>query len=78
MGRTARQAVGYAQLLEHLEEGRDLNACVSDAITASRRLARRQRAWFGRDPRVEWFEDPNAAAQRLLDVLASPDGFVRD
>ncbi len=78
MSRTARQAVGYRELLRHLEEGVDLGTCVSDAITQSRRLARRQRSWFRRDPRVEWFDEPSQAAQRLGEILTSPDGFVRD
>ena len=78
MSRTARQAVGYRELLRHLEEGVDLEKCVEDAITQSRRLARRQRSWFQRDPRVEWFDDPSDAAKRLDEVLRSPDGFVRD
>lgn len=78
MSPTARQAVGYRELLRHLEDGADLEQCVEDAITQSRRLARRQRSWFQRDPRVEWFDEPSAAAQRLEEVLRSPDGFVRD
>lgn len=78
LGRTARQAVGYRQLLSHLEEGAPLEKCVSDAITQSRRLARRQRAWFRRDPRVEWFSDPEAARARLNEVLNDADSRVRD
>ena len=31
--------------------------CVEDAIIQSRRLARRQRSWFLRDPRIEWFDE---------------------
>jgi tRNA dimethylallyltransferase len=78
MSRTARQAVGYRELLRHLEEGAALEDCVEDAIRQSCRLARRQRSWFQRDPRVEWFDDPSVAAKRLEEVLRSPDGFVRD
>jgi tRNA dimethylallyltransferase len=78
MSRTARQAVGYRELLRHVEEGADLEACVEDAIIQSRRLARRQRSWFLRDPRIEWFDDPARARARLLDVLNGPDGHVRD
>jgi len=78
LSRTARQAVGYRELLRHVEEGAPLETCVTDAITQSRRLARRQRSWFGRDPRIEWFDDPGAARERLVAVLNSPDGFVRD
>ncbi len=78
LSRTARQAVGYREILRHLEDGAPLEDCVRDAITASKRLARRQRSWFERDPRIEWFEDPTLARQRILEVLNSPDGFVRD
>ncbi len=78
LGRTARQAVGYRQLLRHLEDGADLEECVSDAITQSRRLARRQRSWFRRDPRVEWFDDVAAARQRVEDLLTTSGTFVRD
>jgi len=78
VSRTARQAVGYRELLRHVEEGAVLEECVNEAITRSRRLARRQRSWFQRDPRIEWFEEPEHAAARLAQVLGSPDGFVRD
>jgi tRNA dimethylallyltransferase len=78
MSRTARQAVGYRELLRHLEDDADLEQCVEDAIIQSRRLARRQRSWFLRDPRIEWFAEPSDAASRLRDVLNGHDGFVRD
>jgi tRNA dimethylallyltransferase len=78
LSRTARQAVGYRELLRHVEEGAELEACVEDAIIQSRRLARRQRSWFLRDPRIEWFDDPVDARARLLAVLNGPDGRVRD
>ena len=78
LSRTARQAVGYRELLRHIEEGADLEACVDDAIIQSRRLARRQRSWFLRDPRIEWFDDADEARARLLAVLNGPDGYVRD
>jgi len=78
MSRTARQAVGYRELLRHVEEGADLEACIEDAIMQSRRLARRQRSWFLRDPRIEWFDSASEARIRLLNVLNGPDGFVRD
>ena len=78
MSRTARQAVGYRELLRHIEEGADLDACVEDAIIQCRRLARRQRSWYLRDPRIEWFADPADARARMVDVLNGPDGFVRD
>ena len=70
--------MGYRELLRHVEQGDDLETCVKDAIAQSRRLARRQRSWFQRDPRIEWFDDPNDAATRVREILNGPDGFVRD
>lgn len=55
VSRTARQALGYRQLFEHVEGGRPLAECVEEAVTATVRFARRQRAWFRRDPRIAWF-----------------------
>lgn len=78
MSRTARQAVGYRELLRHVEQNEPLEQCVNEAITQSRRLARRQRSWFRRDPRVEWFDDTSVAKARLREVLSGVDGFVRD
>lgn len=69
LSKTARQAVGYRQLLAHVEDGAALDACVDDALTQSRRLARRQRSWFERDPRVAWFDDPTEARERVRALL---------
>jgi tRNA dimethylallyltransferase len=56
VSRTARQALGYRQLFEHVEGGRPLDECVAEAVSATVRFARRQRAWFRRDPRIAWVE----------------------
>jgi len=40
------RAVGYRQLLNHLEGQCDLDEAVLDGITATRRYAKRQRTWF--------------------------------
>jgi tRNA dimethylallyltransferase len=63
MSRTARQALGYRQVLERGvgEEG----AGVRDAIVrATARFARRQESWWRADPRVVWHDagDPGVAA----------------
>ncbi len=78
LGRTARQAVGYKELLRHLDGGEELASCVDTAIAQTRRLVRRQLSWFRRDPRVEWFEDPAAARARVRAVLGGSRGRVGD
>jgi tRNA dimethylallyltransferase len=56
LSRTARQALGYRELLGHLEEGIPLDEAVDQAIRRSRAFARRQMAWFRRDPRIVWLD----------------------
>jgi tRNA dimethylallyltransferase len=56
LSRTARQALGYAELLDHLEHGTPLDEAVSTAVLRTRRFARRQQRWFGRDPRIQWLD----------------------
>jgi len=61
LSRTARQAIGYRELLQVVEDGESL----ADAkVAIMRRLkshARRQEAWFRRDKRVTWLpaDDPH-------------------
>ncbi len=69
---TARQALGYRELLEHLEAGVALDEAVERAVTRTRRFARRQERWFRRDPRIVWFEagsghNPLGAVEALLE-----------
>ncbi len=53
-GRTASRALGYAQVLAFLA-GQSTEAEARDAtIRATRRFARRQDAWFRKDPRIVW------------------------
>jgi tRNA dimethylallyltransferase len=53
-GRTASKALGYSQVLAHLD-GTMTPVEAQDATgTATRRYARRQESWFRADPRVIW------------------------
>ena len=69
---TAGKALGYAQLLGCLDrDGEltgDLGEAVEATIRATRRFVRRQRSWFGRDPRIRWFD---AAAGGLVADVAN-------
>jgi tRNA dimethylallyltransferase len=60
LSRTARQALGYRELLGHVAGETSLDEALDQAIVRTRRFARRQRSWFGRDPRITWFtaDDP--------------------
>ncbi len=68
MGRTARRAVGYAEVLAALH-GETTEEAAREAVTANtRRLARKQMGWFGRDPRVGWLDAQSPT--RVEDALA--------
>ncbi len=66
---TARQALGYRELLAHIEDGVPLEQAAEAALRRTRRLARRQMSWLRRDPRIEWVAaeaDPLAAVEEVL------------
>lgn len=72
LGRTARAAVGYREVLSHLEGDLDLDEAFELAGRNTKRLARRQRTWFQRDPRIRWIpwiDDAGRQAERALEVL---------
>ena len=69
LSRTARQALGYRELLAHLEGSVTLEQALDEAIRRTRAFARRQRMWFRRDPRIVWFgagRNPVAVLPALL------------
>jgi tRNA dimethylallyltransferase len=55
LSRTARQALGYREVLAHLEDGLPLETAMADTVRRTRAFARRQRVWWRRDPRVSWY-----------------------
>lgn len=56
LGPTASQAVGYRQLLDLISGRIDEDQAWEEARRATLRLARRQRTFFRRDPRLRWFD----------------------
>ena len=70
LSRTARQALGYAELLSHVEDGIDLDLALDTAVMRTKRFARRQQRWFGRDPRIRWIASDGEVSENLLAELA--------
>jgi tRNA dimethylallyltransferase len=54
LARTARQALGYKELLDAIEQGTPVAEALEAVVRRTRAYARRQLAWFRRDPRVRW------------------------
>ena len=76
MSRTARQALGYRELLAHLEEGLPLDRAVALAVQRTRTFARRQRAWFRRDPRIVWLDPSGDPAGTIVAIVGNGPGTV--
>lgn len=73
-GLPAIRAVGYRQLWAHVEGHCGLEDAVRDAITATRRLAKRQMTWLRAEAELQWFDDPAAAAAAATRWLADEYG----
>jgi tRNA dimethylallyltransferase len=56
LSRTARQALGYRELLDHRAGLTTLEEAVAEIVSRTRRFARRQVRWFRRDPRIRWVD----------------------
>ena len=78
---TAMQALGYKEMVEHLNAQMSLDEVVETVVLRTRQFAVRQERWFRRDPRITWFDidkDPvSEVAPHLIDLMSSePFGVV--
>ncbi|MGI3786542.1 MAG: tRNA (adenosine(37)-N6)-dimethylallyltransferase, partial [Janthinobacterium lividum] len=67
-GLTASRALGYRQVLAHLDGELDEEAAREATVVATRRFARKQDAWFRKDERITWLEHdrPDLVAATLV------------
>ena len=61
-GKTARAALGYAQVVAMRAGEISLNEAISQTKLATRQYIRRQETWFRRDERIAWLDE---ASDRL-------------
>ncbi|WP_342761226.1 tRNA (adenosine(37)-N6)-dimethylallyltransferase MiaA [Glycomyces artemisiae] len=78
-GRTASRALGYQQVLAHFAGEYSEEEAFRLTVQGTRRFVRRQRSWFKRDGRIEWFDaaDPQLnqkAVTRAGSAPSSPSG----
>lgn len=55
-GKTARAALGYAQVISALSGEITMDEAISQTKLATRQYIRRQETWFRRDQRITWLE----------------------
>ena len=72
MGKTARSAVGYREVLAALNGEVSMDQALDLASVSTKKLARKQRTWFQRDPRIRWIpwiDDPDQRLRRILETF---------
>ena len=74
--RTAMQAIGYRQVVEHLRHARSLEETIALVKQRTRQFAKRQMTWFRRQFRLEWLNcapqaSPESVADKLLGLVSS-------
>ena len=71
---TAAQALGYKEMIAHLEGHVTLAEAIDLIVLRTRQFAVRQERWFRRDPRIQWIDiDDNAssAVEKVAPVVAA-------
>jgi tRNA dimethylallyltransferase len=72
LSRTAREGIGYKEVLDHLEGSvPTLEAALRRTAERTRQLARRQRMWFRRDRRITWIGSAGNPLATLPALLAT-------
>jgi len=68
-GRTAQRALGYSQVISHLNNELSLDAAIEETKRATRQYARRQETWFSRDSRIKWIATRQNRLETILESL---------
>jgi len=77
LGATARKAVGYAEIIEHLQGGCSLANAVEMIKINTRQLAKSQRTWFKRFDGVNWVDlEPSDTAEGVAAELIGRFGSL--
>ncbi len=72
---TAMQAIGYKEILEFLEGRATLDEAVEKIKMESRRYAKRQMTWFGRNDKIQWVSTGNPDYMKI--VIEKCEGFLK-
>ncbi|NOZ19519.1 MAG: tRNA (adenosine(37)-N6)-dimethylallyltransferase MiaA [Planctomycetes bacterium] len=79
LGRSARQALGYRQVIEHVEGRMDLHHTIVAVKKGTRQFAKRQLTWFRRFRDFRWVSvDPEASPEAMADRTLAELGCGRD
>ncbi|CAB4688664.1 unannotated protein [freshwater metagenome] len=68
---TARQALGYKEIIEHLERRWSLEEAIDATILRTQQFAVRQERWYRRDPRIQWVEVQNDPIEEVAPLVVA-------
>ena len=71
MSRTARQALGYKEVVDHLEGRCTLAEAVETVVLRTQQFAVRQERWYRRDPRIRWIDVAGDPVDEIAPVVAA-------
>ncbi len=69
MSRSAGQALGYKEIVDHLEGRIGKDEAIDTIVTRTRQFAVRQDRWFRRDPRVRWIDVEHDPISEVVPVV---------
>ncbi len=68
LSKQAAQAIGYAEIIEHLQGRMELDKAVEKIKINTRRLAKGQRTWFKTFKEVQWIDvEPDESVESVLE-----------
>ena len=73
---TAAQALGYKEMIAHLEGHFTLAEAIDLIVLRTRQFAVRQERWFRRDPRITWIDIDDNATSAVSKVAPHVRGFL--
>lgn len=62
----AKQALGYKELIEYLDNKVTLEQAVENLKKRTRNYAKRQITWFKKDPNIKWFDISKISIQKIV------------
>lgn len=74
LSRTASKALGYAEVIDHLDGGCSLEDALAATILHTRQFAVRQERWFRRDPRIRWVDVRDDPVREVVPVVLRATG----
>ena len=77
-GLTARQAIGYKEIVSYLDGDMSLDEAVAQIKQATRRYAKRQLSWLRRDSEIIWLHADEGITDTLVRrAIDEIEGAVR-